>query len=200
MCFVFLNRSDLAHPHGFGRIGGACTARTSVGAAAGAMIPKHASATGRNRPPTGPPPTRRVIFMNNCSDIHQLVGRAAESRSQPPPLCRNSHLVDVHYYQPPVRRNALHVWQALPPNITVLQHHSICSPASGLSTVGSCRDQCRTRPIDRQFSVVLASPDGATSMTRSCCLVYFWGLPRVTHACAFATVSEAGGAKQDRLA
>jgi len=80
MRFVFLNRSGLLHiPTRFGRIGGACTARTSVGAAAGAMIPKHASATGRNRPPTRPPPTRRVIFMNNCSDIHQLVGGAAES-------------------------------------------------------------------------------------------------------------------------
>jgi len=183
MRFVFLNRSGLLHiPTRFGRIGGACTARTSVGAAAGAMIPKHASATGRNRPPTRPPPTRRVIFMNNCSDIHQLVGGAAESRSQPSPLCRNSHLFDVHYYQPPVRRNALHVRCALPPNFTVLQHHSICSPVSGLSTVGSCRDQCRTRPIDRQFSVVLASPDGAASMTRLSRLVYFWGLPWVTHS------------------
>jgi hypothetical protein len=135
--------------------------------------PETCVCNGRNRPPTGPPPTRRVIFMNNCSDIHQLVGRAAESRSQPPPLCRNSHLFDVHYYQPPVRRNALHVRQALPPNITVLQHHSICSPASGLSTVGSCRDQCRTRPIDRQFSVVLASPDGAASMTDRAALCTF---------------------------
>ena len=49
-------------------------------------------------------------------------------------------------------------------------------------TVGSCRDQCRTRPIDRQFSVVLASPDGAASMTRLSRLVYFWGLPWVTHS------------------